>query len=109
VKIVPFYRKYKYFAWNEIQRAYVRKYNPLMEYGGWGCRNMFKLRLSLITKIRYCGCNRKLFDSKINGAITISGNKGLQLEFADGSKLLIGTHKPEYLMETLKKLGKFSE
>jgi hypothetical protein len=110
VKIVPFYRKYKYFAWSEIQKVYVRKYRPLIEYGGWGYRyNLFKFKFSFITKIRYLGNSRRLLNPQKNRAITVSGNKGLQLEFTDGSKLLIGTHKPEYLTEILKELGKFHE
>jgi hypothetical protein len=110
VKTFPFHRRYKYFAWSEIQKAYIRKYRPLVEYGGWGYRfNLFKYKLSFITRIRYWGYSRKLLNSQKNRAITVSGNKGLQLEFTDGSKLLIGTHKPEYLTEILKKLGKFHE
>jgi hypothetical protein len=110
VKVFPFYRKYKYFAWNEIQKAYIRKYNPLIEYGGWGYRfNLFKFKLSFNTRIRYCGYSGRLLNPKKNRAITVLGNKGLQLEFTDGSKLLIGTHKPEYLTEILKELGKFHE
>jgi hypothetical protein len=110
VKIFPFYRKYKHFAWSEIQKIYIRKYSPLLEYGGWGYRfSLFKFKFSFITKIRYWGNSRRLLNSSKSRAITVSGNKGLQLEFTDGSKLLIGTHKPEYLTEILKELGKFHE
>lgn len=55
----------------EIEKAKVRKYKALTEYGGWG--------------IRYG-----------NGkAYTTSGNQGLQLQLKDGRKILIGTQKPD--------------
>ncbi|PZQ82215.1 MAG: hypothetical protein DI548_12205 [Flavobacterium johnsoniae] len=37
------------------------------------------------------------------------GNKGLQLEFTDNKKLLIGTNKPDELTEILKKLGQLKQ
>jgi hypothetical protein len=39
-------------------------------------------------------------------AFNVSGNKGLQLEFNDGRKLLIGTSKPEELEAFLLQLNK---
>jgi uncharacterized membrane protein YobD (UPF0266 family) len=40
-------------------------------------------------------------------AINISGNRGLQLEFKDGKRLLIGTNKREDLKKALKEVGQF--
>jgi len=56
----------------------VRKYKPLLEYGGYGIRGF--------------GNNR---------ALNISGNTGLQLVFKDGRKLLIGTKKGHEMIEML--------
>jgi hypothetical protein len=39
IKIFPFL--YKYFAWDEIEKAYIRKYRALKEYGGWGYKKNF--------------------------------------------------------------------
>ncbi len=78
VKFFPFVPRYKFFARNEIQNAFVRKYSPLREYGGWGYR--------------------------IGGggvAYNVKGNKGLQLKFKNGKSLLIGTQKPEELQRAL--------
>jgi len=76
----PFINKPKTFRWDEIKEAYVRKYKPIWEYGGWG--------------IRY----------RWNGkAFSTSGNQGLQLMFKSGKKILIGTHKPDELASYLKK------
>jgi hypothetical protein len=78
-----FHRKERFIKWESINRAYVRKYKPIREYGGWGFR---------------LGRNGTAFNT--------SGNMGLQLELADGKKLLLGTQKPEELRLTLEKLGK---
>jgi len=85
VRFFPFHFQYRFFTWEDISGAYVRKYNPLLEYGGWGLRGVGK-----------------------NRAFNVSGNKGLQLEFSDGRKLLIGTRKQDELTAALKKLIKYS-
>ncbi|MXV50697.1 hypothetical protein GS399_06900 [Pedobacter sp. HMF7647] len=83
VRFFPFNIGYKFHSWNTISKAYVKEYRPLADYGGWGFRYSF-----------------------INGrALNISGNKGLQLEFIDGSKLLIGTAKEKELEDTLMRLN----
>lgn len=85
VRFFPFHLKFKKYAWDEIVECYVRKYNPLMEYGGWG------LRMGFFGK---------------GYALNVSGNMGLQLKFTDSKKLLIGTQKNEELEIVLLKLGK---
>lgn len=84
VSFYPFFRFEKHFIWEDIQSVEVRQYRPLAEYGGWG--------------LRTGGFN------KSGKAYNISGNKGLQLIFTDGSKLLIGTQRPEELDLCLKEL-----
>lgn len=81
VKFFPFYLKFKHYSWEEIQNLYVRKYNPIMEFGGWGLRGF--------------GRNR---------ALNVSGNMGLQLELKEGKRLLIGTKKAEELADVIKQL-----
>ncbi|MBK9224473.1 MAG: hypothetical protein IPO23_07190 [Flavobacterium sp.] len=73
---------------DKLTKSFVRQYSPLMEYGGWG------LRLGLFG-------NGKAFN--------VSGDKGLQLEFTDNKKLLIGTNRPEELTETLIKIGQLKQ
>jgi len=72
IRFYPFHLKTKEYSWNVISRAYVRKYNPIMEYGGWG------IRLGMFGK---------------GNAFNVSGNMGIQLVFTNGSMLLIGTKK----------------
>jgi hypothetical protein len=88
VRFFPFHLKFKYYNWDSLAKSFVRQYSPLTEYGGWG------LRLGLFGK---------------GTAFNVSGDKGLQLEFTDGKKLLIGTNKPEELTETLNKIGQLKQ
>jgi hypothetical protein len=84
VRFFPFHSKFKYYSWDSITRSYVRQYAPLSEYGGWG------LRFAIFGK---------------GTAFNVSGNKGLQLEFKNRRKLLIGTAKPDAVAETLRNFG----
>ena len=81
VRFYPFQQKFKSYSWSRISNAFVRTYNPLKEYGGWG------FRLSLY---------------KSGKAYNVSCNNGLQIILSDGSKILIGTRKEQELIETLK-------
>jgi hypothetical protein len=88
VRFFPFHLKFKHYTWESLTKSFVRQYSPLTEYGGWG------LRLGLFGK---------------GTAFNVSGNKGLQLEFINNKKLLIGTNKPEELNESLSKLGQLKD
>lgn len=88
VRFFPLHLKFKHYSWDSLTKSYVRQYSPLTEYGGWG------LRLGLFGK---------------GTAYNVSGDKGLQLEFTDKKKLLIGTNKPDELTETLKKVGQLNQ
>ncbi|MDP4213062.1 MAG: hypothetical protein Q8926_10575 [Bacteroidota bacterium] len=84
IRIFPFQQAFKRYAWNDIQAAFVRQYNPIAEYGGWG------IRFGFLGKGR---------------AYNMSGDKGIQIIFKDNKKLLIGTLKPEEASEALRKAG----
>ena len=62
----------------EIVRWEARTYRPILEYGGWGVR---------------CSGNGMAYN--------VSGNRGVQLEFTNGKRLLIGSQKPEELAEAI--------
>ena len=80
VRLFPLQLSFRFFPWNNLSECFVREYNPVAEYGGWG------LRLGLFGK---------------GTAYNISGNKGLQLQFNNNKKLLIGTQKPEELQQVI--------
>jgi hypothetical protein len=58
----------------QIARWESRTYRPILEYGGWGIR---------------CGWKGMAYN--------VSGNRGVQLEFTNGKRLLIGLQRPEEL------------
>lgn len=88
VRFFPYHLTYKHYPWDKITKSFVRQYSPLAEYGGWG--------------VRFGAFGKGM-------AYNISGDKGLQLEFTDKQKLLIGTNKPEELNEVLSKIGQLKQ
>ncbi len=72
-RFFPFQQRFRRIGWNELNRCYIRSYKPLAEYGGWGWR------------IGMAGAGQ---------AYNVAGNKGLQLEFKNLKRLLIGTSRP---------------
>lgn len=77
----PFHRSYKIISWNNISNSYIRNYNAIFEYGGWGMKLNFM--------------------KKSGKAFTTSGNIGLQLKLKNGRKILIGTQKKNELQRVL--------
>lgn len=78
VRFFPFHRHFKHYPWSSLCNVYVRSYAPLADYGGWGIK---------------FGPGGKAYN--------VSGKTGVQLEFKDKSKLLIGTAKPQQLKAAL--------
>lgn len=85
IRFIPFHIRYKRFAADEIDECYARRYKPIREYGGWGIR---------------CGLSGR------GRAYNVSGNKGVQLVFKDGRKLLIGSQKAERLQQAIRSIMK---
>ena len=84
IRFFPFHLSLRKVASGELQRYEARTYSPLKEYGGWG--------------IRY-GSKGKAYN--------ISGNRGVQLEFSGGERLLLGSQRPEELAQAIElALGK---
>jgi hypothetical protein len=70
---VPTYRRF--VPLGGIQRIEVVSYRPLADYGGWGVR------------VGRDGVR----------VLNARGNRGVRLDLADGTKLLIGSQRPEAL------------
>ena len=81
----PFHLSKRTIRWNEIQNCYVRTYSPIREYGGWG------YRISM-------GKNGKAFNVK--------GNKGIQIKFKNGKRLLLGTQQAKNAQEVVERYFK---
>src|SRR5687768_11332842 len=44
VRFFPFHRSFRHHPWIDIRKAYIRKYKPIPEYGGWGISGFGKNR-----------------------------------------------------------------
>jgi hypothetical protein len=82
VRYFPFHINFKRFTTEDLSEYYARKYKPLLEYGGWGIRYSFRK----------------------GKAYNVSGNKGLQLVFKSGKRLLIGSQRAEELEEAIRSI-----
>ena len=79
-QLYPFHRKIKKVSWKDLSEIQTRKYNPILEFGGWGYR---------------IGFGGKAFN--------IKGNQGIQLILKNGNRLLIGTQKPQEAQSAIDK------
>lgn len=77
-RFFPFHRKERSIPWDQVERAWVRSYRPIPEFGGWG------LRLG-----------------RGGRAYTVSGTTGLQLVLRDGQHILLGTRQDPRLRVAL--------
>lgn len=82
IRYIPFMNKMKFVSWNQIKYVYIRKYDPIMEFGGYGLRYGFKR----------------------GAAYNVSGRWGLQIILKNGKKILIGTKRPDDLKKFLMKI-----
>lgn len=80
----PFHLKFRKIGWEEIEKAFVRNYNPIGEYGGWGLKGGF------------------IWSKNKGKCINVSGDIGIQLILKNGNKLLIGTQQKEAAISILK-------
>jgi hypothetical protein len=80
-RLLPLQWHWQHVAWPEVARAYLRRYDPLGEYGGWGIKG-----------------------SAQNRAYNIANDEGLQLELRDGRRVLLGTQRPAELAQVLAQL-----
>lgn len=86
-RFIPFHLKTQLIPWSDIDKIYVRNYDPISEYGGWGMKG------------------GSLWNKKKGTAINVKGDVGIQLELKNNKKLLIGTqlrNQVENTIETYK-------
>jgi len=77
ISYFPIYRRR--IKKEEIAAFNARDYRPILEYGGWGIR----------------------WSIKRGTAYTVQGNRGVQLELVRGTKILIGSQRPESLVKAI--------
>jgi len=81
IRYVPFHRRFKKFKAEDLSEYHARTYRPVLEYGGWGIR---------------CGWKGRAYN--------VSGNRGVQLVFRDGGRVLIGSSKPSELEAAIRSI-----
>jgi hypothetical protein len=83
-RFFPLHRKWQKYSWAEVERAWVRKYRPIAEYGGWGVRGL-------------PGANSR--------AYSMSGDYGIQVVLKNGKRLLVGTQNVLEAQQALERLS----
>jgi hypothetical protein len=78
VRYFPFHLSFHRIPLEDVKSFQPVIYRPILEYGGWGIKYGWKSK-----------------------AYSVSGNRGVKLEFYSGRSLLIGSHKPEKMAEAL--------
>ncbi len=77
-RFFPFQLSFHKIRLEDLAKYEVRTYSPIKDYGGWG--------------IRY---------GRRDKAYNVSGNRGVQLEFLNGDRLLFGSQQPEEFAKAL--------
>lgn len=85
VRFAPWQRTGRHIPWTQVQACCVRRYRPLIDFGGWGLRRTSGGRIE---------------------AYTVRGHHALELDLGDNKRLLIGTARPEQLAELLRLWGR---
>lgn len=81
IRYFPFHRVFREIPLGGVRSCEARTYGPIREFGGWGIR---------------VGRGKRAYN--------VSGNRGVQLEYADGSVLLIGSRKAEQLASAIESI-----
>ncbi len=79
-RFYPFQFRMKLIQWEAMTTCNIRKYKPILEYGGWGYR----------------------FGAK-GKALNVKGNEGIQIVLKNDKRLLIGTQKAEEAARVIQK------
>ncbi|UKJ07279.1 hypothetical protein [Solitalea lacus] len=85
----PFHLRMKTINWYDIDQAYIRKYEPITEYGGWGIKGLWPF--------------------KSGRAYNVSGDIGLQIKLTNGKRILIGTNQAVEMQKVLNSIAKFKK
>lgn len=85
-RFFPQVYKYKIISKAEIERYEIRKYSPIIDYGGWGLR--------------------RGFGRKWGRGLIVDGNMGLQIYLANGKKILFSTQRSQAIMHAMEEMMK---
>jgi hypothetical protein len=85
IRYFPFHLSFRKISLEKVKKCEARTYKPIREYGGWGIR---------------FGSRGKVYNVK--------GNRGVQFEFLNGNRLLIGSQKPDVFIQALDSIMKLN-
>jgi hypothetical protein len=83
-RFFPLHRKWQKYSWSDVERAWVRKYRPIAEFGGWGIRGL---------------------PGASSRAYSMSGDYGIQMVLKNGKRLLVGTQNALEAQQALERLS----
>lgn len=78
IRYLPFHRRFRHYAWEDLVRYEERQYRPIRDYGGWGLRF-----------------------GRTGRAYNVSGDRGVLLELRSGTRVLVGSQQPRLLVSAL--------
>ena len=81
VRFPPFQPTFSRYEWSNILDVYIRQFDAVSEFNGWGIRS-----------------------GAMGKAYIISGKTGIQIVFRDKRRVLISTSRPNELAEILKRM-----
>lgn len=81
VRFFPFHLSFRRIRLDDVTRCDAVTYRPILQYGGWGITGGRRSR-----------------------AYNVSGNRGLRIDYADATHLLIGSQRPEELAHAIRSL-----
>jgi hypothetical protein len=81
VRFPPFQAGFQKYLWKDIRQVYVRRYNAVSEYMGWGIKT-----------------------GPMGKAYIVAGDMGIQIVLHNNYKVLIGTQQSEKVDAILKSL-----
>lgn len=81
IRFFPFHRAFRKIPLEGVRSCEARTYGPIREYGGWGIR---------------VGAGKKAYN--------VSGNRGVELVYEDGKRLLVGSKKADQLASAIESI-----
>ena len=82
LRFIPFHFKWVKIDYTDIEQYESIKYNPMRDYGGWGIK---------------WGREGKAYN--------VSGNLGVKLMLNDGKRIMIGSQRPDQMVEAISKFN----
>jgi hypothetical protein len=83
VRFAPFHRRFKHYRVDDLAEYEAVTYRPIRDFGGWGIRVASR-----------------------GWVYNVSGNRGVQLRFKSGKRLMIGSRRPEALVEAIRSIAR---